>query len=91
MAATNPSAVDEYNRRAERSGWSSRFDSTLAFEAVELREALAVWRAACNGQRFPARAVYLTGEIIHNPHVNEKLRTKGIQFLTDDASSVSLK
>jgi len=56
MAATNPSAVDEYNRRAERSGWSSRFDSTLAFEAVELREALAVWRAACNGQRFPARA-----------------------------------
>src|SRR5438046_387317 len=36
-------------------------------------------------QRFPDRAVYLTGEIIHNPHVNAKLRAMGIGFLTDDA------
>src|SRR4029079_5011902 len=35
-------------------------------------------------QRFPDRAVYLTGEIIHNPHVNAKLRSMGIAFLTDD-------
>ncbi len=34
-------------------------------------------------QRFPDRAVYLTGEIIHNPHVNEKLRAMGIEFLSD--------
>src|SRR4051812_34971403 len=34
-------------------------------------------------ERFPDRAVYLTGEIIHNPHVNDKLRTMGIRFLTD--------
>src|SRR6266446_9381015 len=33
--------------------------------------------------RFPDRAVYLTGEIIHNPHVNEKLRVLGIRFLSD--------
>jgi 4-hydroxy-3-methylbut-2-enyl diphosphate reductase len=32
-------------------------------------------------ERFPDRGVYLTGEIIHNPHVNEKLRAMGIQFL----------
>jgi len=32
-------------------------------------------------ERFPDRGVYLTGEIIHNPHVNEKLRGMGIQFL----------
>src|SRR5260370_613783 len=35
-------------------------------------------------ERFPDRTVYLTGEIIHNPHVNEKLRAMGIQFLSDE-------
>jgi 4-hydroxy-3-methylbut-2-en-1-yl diphosphate reductase len=32
-------------------------------------------------ERFPDRGVFLTGEIIHNPHVNDKLRAMGIQFL----------
>jgi 4-hydroxy-3-methylbut-2-enyl diphosphate reductase len=39
-------------------------------------------------ERFPDRAVYLTGEIIHNPHVNDKLRTMGIRFLSDAGESV---
>ena len=39
-------------------------------------------------ERFPDRHVYLTGEIIHNPHVNEKLRTMGIRFLSDKADGV---
>jgi 4-hydroxy-3-methylbut-2-enyl diphosphate reductase len=34
-------------------------------------------------RRFPGRNVYLTGEIIHNPHVNERLRGQGIRFLSD--------
>jgi 4-hydroxy-3-methylbut-2-enyl diphosphate reductase len=34
-------------------------------------------------KRFTDRPVYLTGEIIHNPHVNDKLRAAGIQFLSD--------
>ena len=34
-------------------------------------------------RRFPDRAVHLTGEIIHNPHVNDKLRAMGVQFLSD--------
>ena len=34
-------------------------------------------------ERFPDRRVFLTGEIIHNPHVNDRLRCKGIQFLSD--------
>src|ERR1700745_530270 len=34
-------------------------------------------------ERFPDRRVFLTGEIIHNPHVNEQLRSMGIRFLTD--------
>ena len=37
-------------------------------------------------ERFPDRPVYLTGEIIHNPHVNEKLRGMGVRFLSDDPS-----
>ena len=36
-------------------------------------------------RRFPDRPVYLTGEIIHNPHVNGKLRAAGIRFLSDPA------
>jgi 4-hydroxy-3-methylbut-2-en-1-yl diphosphate reductase len=34
-------------------------------------------------RRFPTRHVFLTGEIIHNPHVNERLRDAGIRFLSD--------
>ena len=34
-------------------------------------------------RRFPDRTVYLTGEIIHNPHVNSRLRDAGIKFLSD--------
>jgi 4-hydroxy-3-methylbut-2-enyl diphosphate reductase len=34
-------------------------------------------------RRFPDRAVYLTGEIIHNPHVNDQLRAMGVRFLSD--------
>ena len=39
-------------------------------------------------ERFPDRRVYLTGEIIHNPHVNDKLRTMGIRFLTDPGEAI---
>jgi len=38
-------------------------------------------------RKFPDRRVYLTGEIIHNPHVNEKLRSSGIRFLDDPGES----
>ncbi len=39
-------------------------------------------------ERFPDRRVFLTGEIIHNPHVNDKLRAMGIQFIGHDEHSV---
>jgi len=39
-------------------------------------------------KRFPDRRVSLTGEIIHNPHVNEKLRAMGVGFLSDSPQSV---
>jgi len=34
-------------------------------------------------RRFPDRSIYLTGEIIHNPRVNDRLRDAGIRFLDD--------
>ena len=34
-------------------------------------------------KKFPDKQVYLTGEIIHNPHVNDRLRAQGIRLLTD--------
>jgi 4-hydroxy-3-methylbut-2-enyl diphosphate reductase len=40
-------------------------------------------------QRFPRSDVFLTGEIIHNPHVNARLRSMGIGFLTDNPGAVA--
>ena len=39
-------------------------------------------------RRFPDQTVYLTGEIIHNPHVNDELRRQGIRFLSDHGESL---
>jgi 4-hydroxy-3-methylbut-2-enyl diphosphate reductase len=41
-------------------------------------------------RRFPDLTVYLTGEIIHNPHVNAELRAQGIRFLSDPGESLDL-
>src|SRR5690348_3644557 len=35
-------------------------------------------------RKFPDRRLYLVGEIIHNPHVNQKLQDMGIRFLVRD-------
>ncbi len=32
--------------------------------------------------KFPDRRIFLAGEIIHNPHVNAKMREMGIEFLS---------
>jgi 4-hydroxy-3-methylbut-2-en-1-yl diphosphate reductase len=39
-------------------------------------------------KRFPDRPIILTGEIIHNPHVNAQLRAQGIRFLNDAGESI---
>ena len=40
-------------------------------------------------ERFPDRRVFLTGEIIHNPQVNNRLREAGVAFLTDPGQSIA--
>lgn len=35
-------------------------------------------------RKFPDRRIFLVGEIIHNPHVNDKLRAMGITILAHD-------
>lgn len=40
-------------------------------------------------RRFPEKTVFLTGEIIHNPHVNTRLRDAGIRFLTDPGEGIA--
>ena len=37
--------------------------------------------------KFPSQRVFLTGEIIHNPHVNDRLRAQDIRFLSDPGES----
>ena len=41
-------------------------------------------------ERFPDRRMFLTGEIIHNPHVNDRLRGLGIKFLSDAGAASDL-
>ena len=40
-------------------------------------------------KRFPDRSIYLTGEIIHNPQVNDRLRAAGVRFLSDAGTAVN--
>ncbi len=45
----------------------------------------AVDYAYQTAMKFPDRQIYLVGEIIHNPHVNQRLRDMGIEFIYPDA------
>ena len=38
--------------------------------------------------RFPKRRVFLTGEIIHNPQVNTRLREADVRFLSDPGQAI---
>jgi 4-hydroxy-3-methylbut-2-enyl diphosphate reductase len=40
-------------------------------------------------KRFPEKRIFLTGEIIHNPHVNDRLRALDIRILTDPGEDPS--
>ncbi len=44
----------------------------------------AVDYAYQTAMKFPDRKKYLVGEIIHNPHVNQRMRDMGIEFIYPD-------
>jgi 4-hydroxy-3-methylbut-2-enyl diphosphate reductase len=68
---------------------SSGFTMTVGDTTIRLAEEFgfcygverAVDYAYQTRERFPDRDVFITGEIIHNPGVNERLRTMRIRFL----------
>ena len=76
--------------------------ANYVFESGRLRVHLAREFGFCYGvdravdyayqarQRFTDRTVFLTGEIIHNPHVNDQIRAQGIRFLSDPHESVDM-
>lgn len=37
-------------------------------------------------KKFPERNIFLAGEIIHNPHINQKLKEMGVIFLDHDTT-----
>ena len=71
-------------------------DFTLAVGEVTIRLARefgfcygverAVEYAYQTRRKFPDRRIFLAGEIIHNPHVNARLREMGIDFLVPGAA-----
>src|SRR6476661_355222 len=73
-------------------------DYTLTVEDVTIRLARefgfcygverAVEYAYQTRRKFPDRRLLLVGEIIHNPHVNAKLRGMGIEILEPDPNGV---
>src|SRR5215211_4782418 len=39
-------------------------------------------------EKFPNRRIYITGDVIHNPTINGRLREIGVRFLADDGIPV---
>jgi len=82
-AAYHSSVVDE----VKANGFIRQSGRLTIHLAQEFRFCYGVDRAVDYAyqtrKRFPDRRVFLTGEIIHNPHVNDELRRQDIRILTD--------
>ncbi len=83
-----PLATDYHSRLVDRIRES---DFTLEVGGLTFRLAQefgfcygvdrAVEYAYESREKFPNRRIFLVGEIIHNPHVNEKLETMGVRII----------
>jgi 4-hydroxy-3-methylbut-2-enyl diphosphate reductase len=73
--------------RFREAGFTLRFGVTTFRLAREFGFCYGVERAVDYAyetlMRFPGRRIVLTGEIIHNPGVNQRLRDLGLKFLGD--------
>ncbi len=95
-AAVGPGLSADYHspliERVKQDGYQYRSGRLTVYLAREFGFCYGVDRAVNYAYqvrlRFPESAIYLTGEIIHNPHVNNKLRSQGVRFLTDPGESL---
>ena len=63
--------------------------STSRASSASATASTARWTTPTRRARAsPIARSILTGEIIHNPHVNDQLRAQGIRFLTDPGESI---
>ncbi len=91
-AEVRPLIDTEYHsallERIRARGYTDRFGDITVRLAEEFGFCYGVDRAVDYAyetrHKFPDRRVFLVGEIIHNPHVNERLRDMGIELILPD-------
>jgi 4-hydroxy-3-methylbut-2-enyl diphosphate reductase len=88
LAAEYHSALVEQIRGA---GFTAQFGDITVRLAEDFGFCYGVDRAVDYAyqttHKFPDRRIFLVGEIIHNPHVNARLRDAGVTFLYPDPAS----
>ncbi len=90
-AAVTPILAESYGsgvvERLKALGYNARAGDLTLKLAKEFGFCYGVDRAVeyayQTRERFPDKAVYLSGEIIHNPEVNDRMRRMGIQILPE--------
>jgi 4-hydroxy-3-methylbut-2-enyl diphosphate reductase len=74
--------------RIRARGYTDRFGDVTVRLAQEFGFCYGVDRAVDYAyetvHNFPSKRIYLVGEIIHNPHVNQRMRDMGISFIYPD-------
>jgi 4-hydroxy-3-methylbut-2-enyl diphosphate reductase len=75
--------------RIRARGYEDRFGEVTVRLAQEFGFCYGVDRAVDYAyetvQQFPNKRIFLVGEIIHNPHVNQRMTDMGISFIYPDA------
>jgi 4-hydroxy-3-methylbut-2-enyl diphosphate reductase len=78
--------------RIRSRGYTDRFGDVTVRLAQEFGFCYGVDRAVDYAyetvHKFPDKRIFLVGEIIHNPHVNQRMTEMGISFIYPDAEGV---